>query len=99
MHILETNLHEVMADFAYYTSCVQKLIQKKNIDAEELYDFLIGFTTGDQRTALLPREKLKKLKENKSVRDIFHLLKEECTSFLNYDVYERIVQYFEATNI
>ena len=94
-HILETNLDEVVASFAYYTSCVQESIQDMNIGAEKLYDFLVTFSTGDQRKALLPREKINKLKD-KSVRDIFLFLKQECTSFLNYDIFERILHYFKV---
>ena len=93
--LLEANLGDILTDFANYTFSVQQLLQEMNIDVASIRDYLIGYTSNDHSIALLSGAKRAKIKEADSISKIFHFLKEECTSFLNYAIFERLIERFK----
>ena len=93
--LLESNLRNILTAFADYTFCVQQSLQEKNIEVDSICDYLIGFTSNDHSIALLSGAKRAKLAEANSISKIFRFLKEECTSFLNYDIFECLIKRFK----
>ena len=56
---------------------------------------LLGFTSDNHSIALLSGAKRATLKEANSISKIFRFLKKEFTSFLNYDIFECLVEHFQ----
>ena len=93
--LLESNLRNILFAFANYTFCVQQSLQEKNVEVDSICDYLIGFTSNEHSIALLSGAKRAKLAEANSISKIFRFLKEECTSFLNYDIFEYLIERFK----
>ena len=93
--LLESNLRNILFAFANYTFCVQQSLQEKNVEVDSICDYLIGFTSNENSIALLSGAKRAKLAEANSISKIFRFLKEECTSFLNYDIFEYLIERFK----
>ena len=99
---LESNLEEILFCFAAYTDCVQVSLEKKRIEVKRLCAYLLGlpsfmFHCNDRRLMLLATKKTE-LEEADSIGDIMVTLKTECTSFLNYQIYQGLVKHFDLDN-
>ncbi len=95
---LETNLEEIVTHFANYTDSVQVSLQEMNVSVKTLRTFLLGLPAfiercDDQRLNLLA-SKRKQFEEASDLCDIFIILKTECSSFLNYRIFERLIKKF-----
>ena len=93
--LLESNLRNILTAFANYTFCVQQSLQEKNAEVDSICDYLLGFTSDNHSIALLSGAKRAKLEEANSISKIFRFLKRECTSFLNYDIFECLIEHFQ----
>ena len=93
--LLESNLRNILTAFANYTFCVQQSLQEKNVEVDSICDYLLGFTSDNHSIALLSGAKRAKLEEANSISKIFRFLKRECTSFLNYDIFECLIEHFQ----
>ena len=97
-YTLENNLERIMHHYACYVSHLCECVKRKGVDVHELCTFLLrlfAFAPSDkyhqQDKMLLSRMKVE-LKEAKTINDIFDLVGEECASFLNYSIYQSILE-------
>ena len=93
--LLKYNLRNILTAFANYTFCIQLSLQEKNIDVSSICDYLMGFTSSDHSIALLSCAKRDELESANTISKIFRFLKKECTSFLNYDIFECLIERFK----
>ena len=93
--LLESNLSNMLTAFANYTFCVQQSLQEKNVEVDSICDYLLGFTSDNHSIALLSGARRAKLEEANSISKIFRFLKGECTSFLNYNIFECLIEHFQ----
>lgn len=88
-----------MFHYACYVSHLCECVKKKGVDVHELCTFLLrlfAFAPSDkyhqqQDKTLLSKMKVE-LKEAKTINDIIDLIGEECASFLNYGIYQSILE-------
>lgn len=96
---LECNLEEILFHFAAYTDCIQVSLEKKCINVKRLCAYLLGlpsFTLSyDDRRPMLLASKKSKLEEASCIGDIMIILKKECTSFMNYKIFQGLIKNFE----
>lgn len=97
---LELNLEEILDYFDDYTSVIQEALEERNMEAKTLANYLTGLPsfvceTNDQKLSLLSPSRRAKLKEEPLISGIFSILKTECTSFLNYHIFERVIKKFK----
>ena len=101
-HQLKINLQEIMKHYASYVRCVRMSLVKIGVSARDLTDFLLTLSAfehkeGDPKLTLFYGMR-KKLKDVDKIEDIFRILTEEYASFLNYEVFESIIDEFEVDN-
>lgn len=96
---LESNLEEILFSFAGYTDCVQVSLEKRNVTVKRLCAYLLGlpaFTSACSSPKLsLLASKKDKLEVASCISDIMIILKTECTSFLNYQIFESLIKNFK----
>ena len=95
-YILERNLEEVLVKFASYVDCLRDAVKEKCISLEDFHSFLLklpAFSKSHEGQMLtLLSEKKSKLKETKTFTETFDFLSTECASFLNYGIFQHIVE-------
>ena len=97
--ILERNLDEIITKFANYVDCLRVIIEKKEVSPREFYSYLMSLmasskTSKGQKLALLSHKETE-LKQQSTIIDIFDFLKTRCASFLNYDVFQKIMEKYQ----
>lgn len=96
---LESNLEEILFCFADYTDSVQESLEERNITVKRLCAYLISLPSftraySDSKLMLLASKK-DMLEEACCISDIMIILKTECTSFLNYQIFESLIKKFK----
>lgn len=93
---LETNLEEILHHFANYTDSILESLQNKNVSVPALHTYLLGLPAFlgkcDNKKLTLLSSKMKRLEEANDLCSIFKILKTECTSFLNYRIFEFLIK-------
>lgn len=95
--ILDKNLKEIITKYASYVDCVRECVEEKGVTPEKLQTYLLSLpaTTRAQELTLLS-DKKKELLETKTITEIFNFLITECTSFLNYDIFQRMLEKYKV---
>lgn len=98
---LEINLKRISRYYASYVRCVQLSLLEKGISVEDLRNFLLSLTAfecnhkdQDSDTKLFSDKKAQ-LENATKVADIFKVLITECASFLNYEIFESVIDEFD----
>ncbi len=94
--ILDENLDEIITKFASYVYCLRTSIEAKGVTPEDLCSYLLSLSAfnnsyeGEMLTLMSDRKL--ELKKKNSITEIFDFLTTECTSFLNYDIFQKILE-------
>lgn len=93
--VLEENLDKVITKYASYVRCIRVSIQEKGVSPEELKSFLLTLSASSkcskgEKLVLLSDKKSELIKQH-SIIEIFNFLTTECASFLNYDIFQKIM--------
>ena len=96
--MLEINLKKILRRYASYVSCILRSVEELNIIPATLGSFLLNLPAlggkGSQKLTLLSglRDQLEKAI---SVDKIFNILSTEYASFLDYDIFECIIEEYD----
>ncbi len=80
-------------------SCVPKSLTDKGVSPDDLRDYLLdlpAFDHGTKQEVTLLSDVKKELEKEDSIRKIINFLRSRYASFLNYEVFESIVERFDA---
>ena len=91
---LQHNLNEILERYRHYVLHIRGSVERMKISIESLLDHLF-YLPGmkhhyNKEKHELLHGKREKLKTMKTIRELFLLLDEECTSFLNYGIFQSI---------
>ena len=96
-HVLRIKRKRIMFHYACFVSRLCDCVKERGVTVEHLRTFLLKLPSfspdkddGEESSKLLYGVK-SKLEEADTVHKIFDLIGEECASFLNYDVYQFIL--------
>lgn len=97
--MLENNLKKVLRRYASYVSCILRSVKERNISPETLCSYLLNLPAfGDdkcsQKLTLLSGLRTE-LENATTVNKIFNLLSTEYASFLDYDIFEFIIEEYD----
>ncbi len=94
--IHENNHQEINVKYGSYVDCLCSKIEEKGVSPEALRSFLLSLSASSSSSK---RKKLtllydfqQGLEKCDTVTAIFNFLKTKCTSFLHYDIFQRIVE-------
>ena len=98
--ILEKNLKEIVKKYAFYVDSLRAIIEEKGILPEALQSFLLSLpafsdSCKGKKLSLLS-DKETELKQCQTITAIFTFLTTKCASFLNYDIFESIVENYKV---
>ena len=97
--ILENNLKQIIKIYGSFVDCVRTSIEEKGVTAEALCMYLLSvsaFSTNRQgHTLALLSDKKSELQKATTVIEIFNILITECASFLNYDIFQDILEKYD----
>ena len=101
MH-LEINLDEIITKYASYVACLRSIIEEKGVSPEELCSYLLSLSAFSksfkgQKLALMSDMKSELNKKNDKIIDIFDFLTTEYASFLNYDIFQKILEHYNIS--
>ncbi len=93
---LEQNTDDIMTKYAAYVDCIRAKIQDKKVPPEELCSYLLTLAAFNssykgKKLALLSDKKAE-LEKKDTITGIFTFLITECSSFLNYGIFQKIVK-------
>ena len=94
--ILEKNLKEIIKQYGFYVDCIRTILEERDISPKALRSYLISVSAfssscSGQRIALMS-DKKHELEKAETITDIFIFLTTECASFLNYSIFQDIVE-------
>lgn len=96
--VLERNLKGILLQFSSYMECIKSLVKNKDIPPEDLRSYVLSlpaFSSNSEQRLALVSEKKDLLIKLKTINEIFDFLNTECSSFLNYDIYESILSKYD----
>lgn len=95
-YILEKNLKQIMKKYASYVDCLRAMIKGKGVTPEDLRAYLLSlptFTKGQKLSLLSDKEA--ELEKCNTIATIFTFLTTKCASFLNYDIFQDILENYD----
>ena len=97
--VLERNLKGIIRKYGAYIDCLRALLEEKGVSPVALRSYLLSVTAfsnkyDGQRLALIS-DKKNKLENAETITDIFIFLTTECASFLNYDIFQDILEKYK----
>ena len=99
--ILETSLEDITTKYARYVDCLRASIEKKKFSLDNLRTFLLAIpafrcsSKGVTLTALSDEEA--ELSKKRTLNEIFDFLITRYSSFLNYEIFEKIRTYYKIS--
>ena len=96
--ILEKNLKQIIAKYASYVDHLRAAIKEKGVSPEDLQTYLLSLSAtsksskGPKLTLLSDKET--ELWKCDSIATIFRFLTTRCASFLNYDIFQFILEHY-----
>lgn len=98
-YILEKNLQEIIASYGSYVDCLREIIEEKEVSPKALRTYLLTLSafresSGNQMLTLMS-DKKSELQKAETILDVFDFLITECASFLNCDIFERIIKRYK----
>lgn len=92
---LESDLIAIQESFADYIDCIQESLREKGVNLGRLQSYLLRLPCGrGDRNLMLLTAKTDALRGVDDIYGIFIILS-ECTSFLNYYIFEKMVKKFD----
>ena len=96
--ILNRNLKEIINKYAKYVDCLRARIEEKGVTPKALRTFLLCLSASSSEAELaLISDKKKELEKAETIADIFSFLTTECASFLNYEVFQDIIENYDVS--
>ena len=96
---LKQNLLEIKGRYASYVMCICLSLQNKGVTVKNLRTYLLSldaFQSSHYNTNLkLLSDKEDKLEKADDIEDIFCILVRECASFLNYGIFQSIIEEYD----
>ncbi len=98
--ILKKYLKEIIRKYASYVDTLRAIIEEKGVSPEALQSFLLSLpaTSQSQNMLTLLSDKEQELEKCTTVTAIFSFLTTKCTSFLNYDIFESILERYNISD-
>ena len=101
-HILRQNWKKIQSQFASYMSCLCKRVEQTGVSVEDFRFHLINlpaFKSEEKKDVckLFAHAKLQLEKAN-SINEMFYILSEECTSFLNCEIFLYLQRKYDIPN-
>ena len=97
--ILEQNLKDIIKKYAFYVGAVRRIIEEKGVTPEDLRECVLNLSTLSEVSKgekLIPMaDKEVELEKRKTIIEIFNFLTTKCASFLNYEIFEDILDYYK----
>lgn len=93
---LQASLRDILDCFACYTFRIQRCLEKKEVVVRTLWSFLSVVPCSVDGKLMLLSAKREKFERADYIANIFITLKEECSSFLDYHIFELISTEFEV---
>ena len=97
-HILETNRKEIVARYASYVRYIRNSLDRRSVD--ELCSYLLSleaFQSGSNFSCKLLSGEKDELEKASTICQIFNVLN-RCTSYINCEIYQRIVDDYDIDN-
>lgn len=98
-HQLKRSLLDIENRYASYVRCIRLSLVKLGVSVKDLRAFLLSLDAfqNDQEDAnvKLLFDKREKLEKASDIEDIFCLLVTECASFLNYEIFQSIINEYD----
>lgn len=95
--ILEQNTKEIGRKYAAYVDSLRSRIEAKGVSAQELQSYLLSLIASNGQELTLLSNKKPEIEGCTTVKAIFNLLTTKCASFLNYDIFQSILEYYKIT--
>ncbi len=95
--ILENNLRKINVTYACYVDTLRCTLEEKGVTPRDLRTYLVSlpaFSSKGQTLGLLSEIELQQCN---TVAEIFIFLKTKCTSFLDFEIFENILDYFKIS--
>ena len=97
--ILRRKLREIIRKYGLYVDCLRCLLEERGVTPHALRSYLLSVTafsgSSDEHMIALISEKKQALKEAQTVTDIVDFLTTECSSFLNYEIFQDIAKKYK----
>ena len=95
-YILKRNLKAIVKKYGLYVDCLRTILQEKGATPSELRDHLHSVSVfsancTEHGLALIP-DKDHQLNKAESITDIIVFLKNQCSSFLDYEIFQGIAK-------
>lgn len=97
---LKSDLLAIMTKYSLYVRCIRQSLKDKGVSAEDLCSDLLTMPAtnqAEQDLSLLSSHKAE-LEKAVSINGIFNFLTTEYASFLDYDIFEFMVETYEIDN-
>lgn len=96
---LEEELQRIMGLYSIYVRCIRKALQARDISAKELSSDLLMMSAIDvtdvEKKCMLLSAHRAELERAVDLFDIFNLLTTECASFLNFNIFQFMVDSYK----
>lgn len=98
-YVLKKSLKQIIAKYASYVDYIRNKIEEKQVNVKSLRSYLMSLTaTSTTHELLLMSDKRPELYKAKDIHEIFDFLSTECCSFLNYEIFQNIVENYEISD-
>ncbi len=99
--ILEKNLKKIIKSYGFYVDCLRTTIKEKGVSPEDLRSYLLSVsatsTTCKGQKLTLLSDKKQELEKCDTINAIFDLLTTQCASFLNYEIFQSILENYNIS--
>ena len=95
------NIKHIMHRYASYVFSVQESLEEKGITASQLYRYLKSlpaFCNDDDRQKPVLLSESTELRKATTLDDTFNILGDKYTSFLDYDIFENLLENFGSND-
>ncbi len=96
---LQRNLSDIKKYYASYVRCIQLSLKSKGITVKDLRAYLLSLdafqSDHDDASLKLFSDKREKLEKASDIEDIFYLLITESASFLNYEIFQTMLDEYD----
>lgn len=92
---LDLDSRKIQTQYAEYVDCIRKIVESKQVDLGELRSFLINLpacNSHDKKKPNLLSHMKDELQKAAKISDIFFSLSANCASFLDYDIFQTILE-------
>ena len=100
--VLDKNLDGIITKYASYVDCLRGIIKEKGVPPEDLRSYILSLSAfsksykGEMLTLMSDKEC--ELEKKETITSIFTFLTTKCASFLNYEIFQKILEYYKVSD-